>query len=356
MGTFGKSGNLNATVAKMHAVFGHRLKQEDYAALIGCTSVAEAAGYLKKTQAYGSILEGVDTETVHRGNLEDILKRGFYENYFRMVNFQKIGNSEFYNYISVKTEIDEILICITHINAGTTDHITTLPIYMNRYTSFDLMELAHVRTYEQLLQLVEKTPYFDILAETAPPKKEDGTFGHIDYGLCELKLRTYYAGRLISSVESFPEASRDKLRSYIGSQLDMINIINAYRMTKYFHAGDEVIKKRMIPIYLNISEKKMDELYAAEDEKVFIERLGQTYHGRQIAALGLDMSDPESALLRFRYRQTLRAFRMAFNAPECFFTYNTLRELEVKNIIRVIEGIRYSLPAKEISELLIIHD
>ena len=57
--------------------------------------------------------------------------------------------------------------------------------------------------------------------------------------------------------------------------------------------------------------------------------------------------------VQLRYKQTKRAFSRAVTAPECFFTFNMLMETEVKNIIRIIEGIRYSLPAKEISSLII---
>lgn len=341
--------NLNATVAKMHAVYGKRLRQEDYSALLSCTSVSDAAGYLKRNTYFDKALEGVDTENIHRGNLENILRRSLMENYFRMIGFEKIGRDEFYNHIIVKTEINEILICILHLNAGTSDHITTLPIYMNKYTSFNLMELAKVGSYEELLSLTEKTPYYAILKEHRPDEEN----GHINYPVIELKLRTYYSKRLAESVKKFGGETEKRLRSYIGTQIDMINIINSYRMKRYFSADPEEIKSRMIPIYMRISEQKMDELYSARDDKEFLERFSKTYYGREIAEKGFDMKTPELSLSRFRFLQTKRAFSRSTSAPECFYTFNQLAEIEVRNIIRIIEGIRYSLPTKEISELII---
>ncbi|MGN0638158.1 MAG: V0D/AC39 family V-type ATPase subunit [Huintestinicola sp.] len=349
----GKKGsgrrNLNATMAKMHAVYGKRLRQEDYYALLSCTSVSDAAGYLKRNTYFSRALEGVDTENIHRGNLENILRRSLMENYFRMIGFEKIGGDEFYNYITVKTEIDEILICILHLNAGTSDHITTLPIYMNKYTSFNLMELARVGSYGELLSLTEKTPYYDILKEHRP--EEDG--GHIDYPAIELKLRTYYSKRIIESLKKFGGETEKRLRTYIGTQTDMINIINSYRMKRYFNADADEIKARMIPIYMRIPEKKMDELYSAKDDKEFLERFSKTYYGREIAEKGFDMRNPEMSLVQFRFLQTKRAFSRSTSAPECFYTFIQLAEIEVRNIIRIIEGIRYSLPTKEIAELII---
>ncbi|MCI7232911.1 MAG: V-type ATPase subunit [Oscillospiraceae bacterium] len=343
------SRNLNATVAKMHAIYGKRLKQEDYSALLSCTSVSDAAGYLKRNTYYSRALDGVDTDNIHRGNLEDILRRSIMENYFRMINFEKIGRDDFYDYFIVKTEIDEILICILHLNAGTGDHINTLPIYMNKYTSFNLLELAKAQDYDDLLAITKKTPYYDILKEFKP--EEEG--GHIDYPAIELKLRTYYAKRLTESVKKFGGETEKRLKNYIGAQTDMINIINSYRMKRYFNADAAEIKARMIPVYMRIPEKKMDELYSARDDKEFLERFSKTYYGREIAEKGFDMKDPEMSLIQFRFLQAKRAFSRSTSAPECFYTFNHLAEIEVKNIIRIIEGIRYSLPTKEISELII---
>lgn len=340
--------NLNATVAKMHAVYGKRLKQEDYSALMSCTSVSDAAGYLKRSTYFSRALEGVDTENIHRGNLENILRRSLIESYFRIIGFEKIGGDEFYNFIIVKTEIDEILICILHLNAGTGDHITTLPIYMNKYTSFNLMELAKVGSYDELLSLTEKTPYYSILKANKPDES-----GHIDYPAIELKLRTYYSNRLVESLKKFGGETEKRLRSYIGTQTDMINIINSYRMKRYFSSDYDEIKARMIPIYMRIPEQKMDELYSAKDDKDFLEKLSRTYYGREITEKGFDMKNPEMSLVQFRFLQTKRAFSRSTTAPECFYTFIQLTEIEVKNIIRIIEGIRYSLPTKEIAELII---
>lgn len=348
--------NLNATVAKLHAMHGKMLGMKDYSALISCTSVADAAGYLKHNTHYAKTLEGIDTDAIHRGSLENILRRSIYERYFRIIGFEKIGDAEFYNFMIIKTEIDEILICITHLNAGTTDHISTLPIYMNRYTSFDLMDLAKVRSFGELLELIRHTDYYELLEKLRPEKDESGNEGHIDYAACELTLRTYYFRRLLQSAEKFGgNVSRD-LRNILGTQIDMINIINAYRMTAFFNADKEDIKARMIPIYMRIPEKKLDELYSARDEKEFLERFSKTYYGRTIAEQGFDMSRPENALSLMRHKQIKRAFSRSVSAPESFLTFVVLAETEVRNVIRIIEGIRYAVPTKEISELIIETD
>lgn len=345
--------NLRATVAKMHARYGKRLRQEDYSALMSCTSVAEAAGYLKKNTYYCHALENIDTDNIHRGNLENILRKNLVESYIKMTGFEHISDEEFYNYLIIKTEIDEILICIQHLNAGTTDHITTLPIYMNKYTSFNLMSLAQVRSFGELLELTEKTPYYKLLAEFRPSKDNDGHEALINYAGCELRLRTYYAKRMLDSLKGFGKDTASRLESFIGTQIDVINIINSYRMTKYFNADAQDIRKRMIPVFSRLPERVLDSLYAARDEKEFLKLFADTCYGREIAANGFDMKNPEAALTKLRYKQTKRMFSSSQEPAECFFTFFNLAEIELKNIIMIIESIRYSLPSKEMNELII---
>ena len=69
----------NATVAKIRAMYGNRLKQADYDELVNKSSVAEIAEYLKKNTHYGKMLSSIDTVNIHRGFLEDLLKRYNFE-------------------------------------------------------------------------------------------------------------------------------------------------------------------------------------------------------------------------------------------------------------------------------------
>ncbi len=339
------SGDMAATVARMHARYGRRLTKENYTQLISCTNVSDAAAYLKHNTSYSKALEGVDTVNIHRGYLEELLRRHFYEDYFNIGRFEKIVDDEFYNYLTVKTEIDEILICILHINAGTDDQIATLPIYMNRYTCFDLTELARMRSFDQLLELMKKTPYYPLLLPYRPSNGEP-----VDYRACELRLRTYYFRRLINAAHDLDDR---ELAEHIASRVDVINVINAYRLKKHFNADREQIAALMIPVYGRISEKKINELYDAADANEYIALLSKTVYGREAAKTDTDLSSPESAMTFLRYKHIKRAFAMAQSPALSFFAYHSLMEIELNNIVRIIEGIRYNVPSPEIFEMII---
>lgn len=341
--------SYNATVAKIRAMYGKRITPQDYTELVSRRSVADIAEYLKKNTHYSEILAPIDTNTVHRGMLENLLRRFNFEMYKKITGFEHISKQEFYNYRLIHAEIDVILSTIRHINAKSEKQIADIPIYINGMTCFDLIEIAKVRSFNELLEFLRKTSYYDILKN-----EEVDADGKVDYTKCEVKLRTYYLERLEKNISKRGKKEAEKLNSMILTDVDLINIINSYRMTAFFGENETEISKDMLGFYGRLSAAKQQEIYSAPDKEEFIKRFSKTYYGRQIAESGGDMNDLErnANLLRFRYAKL--ALKSSSTAPVSVYSFMYLMNVELQNLISIIEGVRYGLPAKEIGSLLIM--
>lgn len=339
----------NATVAKIRAMYGKRLSAEDYAQLASYDSVSEIAEYLKKNTHYGKTLASVDTVMIHRGLLESLLRRHNFETYFRITDFENIGRTEFYNHMIIEAEVDVILSCLRYINAKSDSQITELPIYINRYASFDLIEIAKIRSFDELLVFLKKTPYYDVLKD----ERADAN-GRVDFSVCEIRLRTYLIGRIEKAVSGYGRKEADSINSMILTDVDLINVINAYRMTAFFGENEEEIEKNMLPFSGRLSAAKQREIYSAPDEAEFIRRFSKTYYGRLVEEMGCNMDDLErnANLLRLKYAKL--ALKTSSSAAVSVYSFMYLRGIELRNIISIIEGVRYGVPSKEIEELLVI--
>ena len=64
-----------AIVAKAKAKYGKRLKYDDYKRLLDCKTVAEVVSYLKTETSYKDVLVKVNENSVHRGQVEAILRQ-----------------------------------------------------------------------------------------------------------------------------------------------------------------------------------------------------------------------------------------------------------------------------------------
>ena len=327
---------------------GHMLKKEDYAALMSCATVQDAAGYLRSSTPYRDVLSHADINTVHRGLLENLLRKNAFMTYIRITGFEQLNKQEFYNFRIIWAEIQEILRIIRFINAGSDGYINDAPMYINDYISFDLLDLAQVKSFEELAAFFGKKGYGDVLRRFVPQKGEKA-----DYTACEMALRRQYYSRIMKSADKFDDDISGRLKELIGTHNDLTNIINSYRMKLYFHEDDEHISEMMLP-YGRITSKKLPELYEYADAERFASQLSKTKYGRFMKQRGIEGEEFESAVFRLKYLYARRALSISQDAPLSVYAFSYLADNEVSNIIRVIESIRYNMPQSETERLLVI--
>ena len=347
------SFSRNATVARIRAIYGKRLRTEHYKELITKKSVPEVAEYLKRNTRYSGVLASIDTNKIHRGFLEDILRKSNFEMYVRLCKFQKLDEEPFYRFLIEYDEIAEILNAILYLNAGASgSYIADLPTFLLSRASFDLLEIAKIRSFKQLLNVLSRTDYYPILKDV----KVDES-GKVDFTKCEMKLRTHYLKKLLRTVErDFKGQAREELKHQIEVQVDLINIINAYRMKNAFNAGADEIKKNTLPFYGRISVKKEDKLFEARDIEEFLAILSRTIYGRQLDDISqcTDSIQFERQMRKLRFNIAKRALAFSGNVAVSLYSVTYLFEVELNNIIRIVEGIRYGKSTSYIESLLII--
>ena len=65
----------NAVLAKARALYGRRLRAEDYRRLMGCRTMSELAAALKEQPLYSAALADVNPQYARRAQLESLLHR-----------------------------------------------------------------------------------------------------------------------------------------------------------------------------------------------------------------------------------------------------------------------------------------
>lgn len=340
--------STNATVAKTRAIHGAMLTDANYHDLLSKKSVSEVAEYLKKTKRYHDALASIDAMTVHRGFLEELLHRSNFDLYERICSFQQLDKVNFYRFEIIAQEIEQILSCIMNINSsGNDDFITALPGFLISHAGFDMIALAKAKSMEDILVVLKHTRYYDILKNIRPADK-----GVIDYFRCEIKLRTYYYEQLLNAVEkSFDKKTKGTLFRIILDEIDLINVINAYRMKYYFNADSSVIKSTMLPFFGRLGKKKIINIFECSTAEDMLNAFLKTSYGRQISKVEPDFI--EDSVNRIRYKLKKRALAAASSAPVAVYAFMGVCDMEVENITNIIEGIRYGLDRSFINKILI---
>lgn len=326
----------NATITKARAMYGNRLKDADYKELASKKNVSEAAEYLKRNTHFSEAFSTLNTASIHRGHIESVIRRNAFDEYIELCSFQQLGNSKFYNYLIVLSEIREILSVILHMNAESSeDYISTMPAYLISKASIDLFELAHSRNFKELMQAIKHTPYYYALEGI-----ECDDSGKVDYLNCELVLRTYYFQWLTDVVKKdFKGSPRTVLINQIQMQVDFINIINAYRMKKYYGLSSDEIEKHSLPFYGKLNLKKHKEIFNLKTAEEFISAFSKTFYGRKMSTESYENFELEINMQRSVAAK--RSLMFSTNPAVSIFSFVYLMDVEVNNIITIIEGIRY---------------
>ncbi|MDR0986305.1 MAG: V-type ATPase subunit [Ruminococcus sp.] len=339
----------NATVAKLRAMYGKRMKVSDYNELAAQRRISDIAEMLRNKQNYSETLSGINSNTIHRGMLEDLLRRSIYDNYLKITSFEHIAGEVFFDYRQIQAEVREILNAVHYINAKSEQHIEKMPMYLDKLTRFSQIELAKARTREDLLKALVKTPYDDIIAKI-PLRKS----GKLDYNPIEKALRSYLYEHILSS-DYFQTEESKPLYNLITIDIELINIINAYRMTEYFEYTPEKIRANMLPFPGKLNSAIRNDLMNAPDGKEFIARFSHSYYGRVMTARGIEINgDLEIEAQKLRYQYARHALHTSTSPMLSVYAYMFLFETEVNNITTIIEGIRYGLSEKELFDMIII--
>ena len=83
-------GNLleySGIVTKIRAMRAKLLTPKQFEEIAGLGSVLEIVDYLKKNTAYADVLEMLEEDQLHRGNIEKVLTQSLYHDYTKIYRF-----------------------------------------------------------------------------------------------------------------------------------------------------------------------------------------------------------------------------------------------------------------------------
>lgn len=338
----------NAVLTKSRAKYGKRLTDRQYIDLINCKSVSEIASYLKSRTKYASCLKGYSPESMHRGFLEVCLRRFLFEEYESLYRYELSLGEKLYNYFTLRTEFEQISNCIRLMIGGNPeDYIFKLPDFFNKHTSLDLYALAEVKTIKDLIKALDHTPYQKVLE---PFQNLDNIANY--YTAIDSALQNYMYSEIIRDIHrDFHGKTKKALLDMIGIQCDLINISYIYRLKEIFHMDTDSIRPLLLPHGSILGHKDIEYLLSDSGKLDFNTRLEKTGLKKRFADQNHEYIEESCDSVLFNY--CTKKMRYSPLPPIVVFSFVILAETEIKNIIHIIEGVRYGASPDEISKLLI---
>lgn len=344
------SMSSGALLSKTRAMFGRRLTLEDYTVLSQKRDISGAAAYLQSLPAYKDIFEGRDTAGMHRMEVEGLLRHQHFKSFESLCRYELSIGEKFSDYILLTTEIELITECLSRIMSHRTDDAVMFSAspYLDRLLKLDLSAMGKAQTYDEFLAAVKESAFYGVLK---------GLGWHPDGELLiyENALLSEFYRRIFSIInDSLSGGARETLRDIFTSRIDLENLVRIVRLKDYFfNASPEYIQTALLPcgnvagntaVRLTECKDSATALALAGEMKLFRGKLGELDRCRRIDEL------PD----RYMLRRCLHEIYFSPHPSVVMISYLNISEIEVANIIKIVEGIRYGLESEQIMEFLVL--
>ena len=337
-----------AVLAKARAKFGKFLTDRDYTNLIACQSVAEVMVYLKSHTHYASVLSEVNERDVHRGRLELLLRQYLFDEFDSLCRYDSSVSAGFSQYYVEKTEVEQIVRFMVLLNSNSTEKfIFQFPSFLSKHTEIDVYKLANAQDYNEFLEALKNTSYYDILKVFRPDRK-----GRLPVSDIENKLYAHILRNMNDLIRKKTKGSEQK------ELLTLFRTINDYsifsrilRLKKYYNLSPEIIKTYMLPEYSSLSPRLIDKMCEAESSSEVFRIMQNTGCGRLIGKIGYKHASDITP--RVQYKLAKKNIHFSNNPSVVMISFMLLSETELMNVIGLIEGVRYQHDPKTIQSLII---
>ena len=238
-------GRVNGDYAEAaRALYGERLRADDYRRLMGCRTMTELAAALKEHPVYADALADVNPQYARRAQLESLLRQSLYTRYDSLCRYDRSAGSKVYEYFTLCCEVDELTAAMRCLDAGRPgDYLFRLPEFMQQRCCIDLYALAKATGLDGILAAVAGTPWEKVLAPLRNARADRGLTAQAEPLLQDCRHKALVA---LAPAGHGP-AAEPGLRELIELECDTSAVSNAARLIR-IGAPDSAVRSAARPV------------------------------------------------------------------------------------------------------------
>lgn len=323
---------------------GHLISDSQFQNMAALERVSDAVDFLKQFPSYQTVLDDLENDQLHRSMIEQRLTLSQYHDFAKLYRFSNLSQRKFLDLYFMHYEIAILKKCLRSVldRQNFQLNLAVFQKFFDKHSKLDLIQLSTAENLDDFVANLHGSPYYEPLLKLS----EESEVSLFDY---EMHLDLMYFKTMWKIKDKLLSKNEQKiLTQCFGSKLDMLNIQWIYRSKKYYNLSPENIYSLLIPLQNRLKNDEIIKMSEAANLDEFYQALHGTFYG------SLELTDlNEKPDLERLYEKVLnRIHRLTSKRqPYSIATLNSylyFKELEIRNIITVIEGIRYDLGASTI--------
>lgn len=333
MGSVVKFSAINA---KVMALMGKMLSEEQYLKLLKSKDFKSAVKVLKEETNYGELLEAYDLEKIHRGNLEIILDRHYITIFSKFVNYFDGEYRKLIKALFIRWEIEDLKIIIRGKYLGRNkDVIEDKLIARSPLNTINYDYLLALKNVEEVVEGLKGSIYYKSLRNLAKNVCEKGLFR------IETELDFVYFSSVRKVLKHLDKENKEVGHRLIGFEADLLNLGWIYRGKTFYKIPPEELFNYTIYNGYKLSKEQLIKLCYVNNMVDFHSLIEKTPYASIY-------EKDDSNLIEKREREFQKKYFKKFLRENktnisMVMSYLMVYRIEMRDIISIIEQKRYDI-------------
>ena len=337
-----------AVNTKIRALEKDFLKREDYLNMIQKKSVVDVAHYLKENTSYGKLLSEINIDNISRRDLEDILKNNMIKNMDKLIYYFRDDYKELIRSLYIKYEIEDLKILSRSIFNGKNLETIEKPLsFLGKYSRVDPKILFKSKTNRDLIYSLKGSEFYEFLIPLVNGKRENRF-------RFEMALDMGYFSIIQSRKLRISREDRKILRKWEGLLADLYNIQWVYRGKKFYSLSPEELLNYTINFGDKLTFRERKTMCYAKNLEELYKMITNTIYGflfkKEEISRDIYMERRINRFMYYKLKALDRKFSLSI-IQTIDFVWSF--EFEIRDIISILEAIRYDIPSEEARKFLV---
>lgn len=343
MGDVRRFAAVNTKIKAMDALL---LNEEAYETLITLKEPEEILRYLKKTPAYGDIIE-LKEGTIDIDAEERRLRGDLIEKYERLGHYFSDHYKKFYKTMFMRFEIEDIKLFLRTFLRQEDVSFLKKHLYQTRYHQLEFMALTKVNSIENFVEALKGTPYYNLIKYYLVEDSDKMMF------YMEMSLDHYYFNTLHKQLSEFSNEDELALTEALGQNVDLQNLQWIYRGLKYYGLSSEELLNYTLHVGYYLKYKDLKELCYSKDIEALVKKIQDSKYGFLFKGEGHNEIFFELKMERYILKLMLALQK---KHPMTFMdtiVYMHRKEYEIRDIFTLMETKRYHASIEDVRRFLV---
>lgn len=318
------------------------ISESEIQEMLQFTSVSHAAAWLKRTPEYAKAWADLDENSLHRGQIEKLLKASIFKDFSKIYQFANPEQRKFLDLYSRRYEIRVLKEIMTNLfDHKSTDAVDVSPYcdFFRRHSKLDLDRLTACTTMDEFINTLKGNEFYVPLSRI----QNHDTALLFDYGMA---LDLYYFSMIWNVRKKlFSGKDLEQITTAYGEKFDMLNLEFIQRSKRYYHMDPAAIYSLLIPMNYKLKKEEITALVEASGHDEFVAVMNRTYYGRKYPQITpVNLEEFYNYILRTVLEKESRKDPYSVAV---IYSYLYHKEHEVNRLTIALECVRYKVGQEE---------